>query len=180
MVVWKLFTRPPSTPRAAARAHVDSRRKTARSEFRDVVFEDVVFDNERCCHNDQYPINRTIIIIIIIIKPYDNYYYQTPHPQTPHHELLSTHPARWAASRGAGPAETSPQQPKALSRACVTPDRLRVATRGLCPVPRGPVALCPVPCALCPCAPVPLCPCALRPVPGARLPSLLLPLLLPP
>ena len=45
------------------------------SEFRDVVFEDVVFDN-----------NRVDLILHYVLPNIgsQNYYYQTPHPQTPH------------------------------------------------------------------------------------------------
>ena len=45
------------------------------SEFRDVVFEDVVCDNNRF-----YLIPQSYVIYM----GSHNYYYQTPHPQTPH------------------------------------------------------------------------------------------------
>ena len=45
------------------------------SEFRDVVFEDVVLDNNR--------FSLLLYLDFPNIGPH-NYYYQTPHPQTPH------------------------------------------------------------------------------------------------
>ena len=70
----------PLRARAAIFGGRAQRERSRSSEFRDVVFEDVMFE-----HNIGYLIIKLVLIKLMLhIKPYDDYYDQTPHPQTPH------------------------------------------------------------------------------------------------
>ena len=71
-------TNPCDTPRTACGRRGDPwSNATSRyiREFKDVVFEDVVFDN-----NSVVP----CYALFVIVTSIQIYYYQTPHPQTPH------------------------------------------------------------------------------------------------
>ena len=50
-------------------------------EFTDVVFEDMVFDNN---NNNDNRFDADVTIRKQYVTGSQNYYYQTPHPQTPH------------------------------------------------------------------------------------------------
>ena len=50
-------------------------------EFTDVVFEDMVFDNN---NDNDNRFDADVTIRKQYITGSQNYYYQTPHPQTPH------------------------------------------------------------------------------------------------
>ena len=72
--IWSCVS--PITPALSLVALTDEALVSIPWEFKDVVFEDVVFDNH------SFVTIHSMISCTIIVG--DIYYYQTPHPRTPH------------------------------------------------------------------------------------------------